>query len=336
MSSRPSLLDMAFGYMPAQIVHTAAELRLADALADGPRTSTDLAAETGAHAPSLYRLLRGLACLGAVEQKERDLFALTDAGHALRSDGPDSVRALVRLFCGPGVWASWGDLTGTLRTGEDAWRRVTGRTSFETFAADPELSATFNEAMARHTRTIAPGVIEAHDFARYRTIADLGGGDGTLLAAILRAVPGPRGVLFDLPPALPGAPDVLGDTAGRCDIVPGDFFASVPPGADAYLLKSVLHDWDDERAAAILRNCRAAMGPDARVLVVEQLMPEVVTERNRGTVMNDLNMLVSVGGRERTEDEFRELLRSAGLSVASVSGPLPPSDYRVIEARPAG
>ncbi|RSN66841.1 MULTISPECIES: methyltransferase [Actinomadura] len=335
MSARPALLDMAFGYMPAQIIHTAAELRLADALADGPRTSTDLAARTGAHAPSLYRLLRGLACLGAVEQKERDLFALTDAGRALRADGPGSVRALVRLFCGPDVWASWGDMTGTLRTGEDAWRRVTGRTSFESFAADPELSATFNAAMAEHTRTIAPAIIGAHDFARYRTIADLGGGDGTLLAAILRAVPGPRGVLFDLPPALAAAPEVLGDVAGRCEIVPGDFFASVPPGADAYLLKSVLHDWDDERAAAILRTCRAALRPDARVLILEQAMPEVVTPDDRGTVMNDLNMLVSVGGRERTEDEFRELARAAGLSVASIGGPLPPSGYRVIEARPA-
>ncbi|TDC56288.1 methyltransferase [Actinomadura sp. KC345] len=333
--SRSPLLDLAFGYMPAQMLHVAAEIGLADALADGPRPSAELARETGTHAPSLYRLLRGLTGLGVVEQKERDLFALTAEGQRLRTDAPDSIRALVRLFCGPDVWRTWGDMTETLRTGEYAWKRVTGTTSFEYFESNEELSATFNEAMAEHTRAVAPGIIEAHDFGRYGTVADLGGGDGTLLAAILRANPGLRGMLFDLPAGLAAASGPLEDVADRAETVPGDFFEAVPEGADAYVLKSVIHDWHDEKATAILRNVRAAMRPDARVLVLEQVMPEIVTPETRGVVHNDLNMLVSTGGRERTEAEFRELLEGAGLTAVSLTGPLPPSAYHVIEARPA-
>ncbi|WP_147339733.1 methyltransferase [Actinomadura spongiicola] len=332
--SRSPLLDLAFGYMPAQVLHAAAEIGLADALADGPRTSAELAERTGTHQPSLLRLLRSLSVFGAVEQKD-DLFALTAEGRRLRSDEPDSIRALIRLFCGPDMWQAWGDLTETVRTGEYAWGRVTGMTPFEFFESRPELSATFNAAMSQHTRFIAPGIVEAHDFGRYGTIADIGGGDGTLIAAILRAVPGPRGLLFDQPGGLAAAPDTLADVADRVKIVAGDFFASVPPDADAYVIKSVIHDWADEKATAILRNCRAAMRPDARLLLLEQVMPEIVTPEARGIVNNDLNMLVATGGRERTETEFRDLLERAGFTDISLTGPLPPAEYHIIEARPA-
>ncbi|MGH3243288.1 MAG: methyltransferase [Spirillospora sp.] len=335
--ARPLLLDLAFGFIPAQLIHAAAETGLADALASGPKTSAELAAETGTHAPSVHRLLRGLTGLGVVEQKERDLFALTAEGRRLRADVPDSVRSLIRLFCGPDVWRSWGDLAETLRTGEYAWERVTGMTPFEFFdsQANTELSATFNAAMSEHTRTVAPGIIEAHDFGRYTTIADLGGGDGTLIAAIVRANPGLRGLLFDQPAGLTDAPGTLGDVAGRVDIVPGDFFEEVPVDADAYILKSVIHDWDDAKATAILRTCRAAMRPDARVLLLEQIMPEIVTPEAQGVVNNDLNMLVCTGGRERTEAEFRDLLEGAGFTAVTLTGPIEPSAYYVIEAAPA-
>ncbi|WP_171064457.1 methyltransferase [Actinomadura soli] len=334
--TRSPLLDLAFGYMPAQMLHAAAELGLADALAGGPRTSAELAGETGAHAPSLHRLLRGLTGLGVVEQKERDLFALTAEGQRLRADAPDSIRSLIRLFCGPDVWRSWGGLTETLRTGEYAWERATGMTPFEFFESpsNAELSATFNAAMSEHTRAVAPGVIEAHDFGRHGTVADLGGGDGTLLAAILRAHPGLRGLLFDLPAGLTGASGALADVADRVEIVEGDFFTEVPGGADAHVLKSVIHDWDDAKAAAILRNCRAAMRPDARILLLEQVMPEIATPETQGVVRNDLNMLVCTGGRERTEAEFRELLEAAGFAGVSLTGPIPPFGYHVIEAGP--
>ncbi|MFC4050152.1 methyltransferase [Actinomadura syzygii] len=334
--SRSPLLDLAFGYMPAQLIHAAAEIGVADALSAGPRSSAELAADTGTHAPSLYRLLRGLAGFGVVEQKERDLFALTEEGRRLRADDPDSVRSLIRLFCGPEVWRAWGGMTETLRTGEYAWKRATGTTPFEFFQRNSELSETFNAAMAEHTRAVAPDIVAAHDFARYRTVADLGGGDGTLIAEILRANPGLRGVLFDLPPGLAGAVGNLGDAADRTEIVAGDFFESVPEGADAYVMKSVLHDWDDQKAAAILRTCRVAMRPDARLLILEQVMPEFVTAETQGVVRNDLNMLISTGGRERTEAEFRALLDGAGFADVALTGPLPPAGYHVIEARPAG
>ncbi|WP_338742888.1 methyltransferase [Actinomadura luteofluorescens] len=331
---RSPLMDLAFGFMPAQMIHVATEIGVADAFTDDrPRSSTELAEATGTHAPSLHRLLRGLTGLGVVEQKEPDLFALTEEGRRLRADAPDSIRSLIRLFCGPQVWRTWGDMAETVRTGEYAWERVTGSTPFEYFASDAELSVTFNRAMAEHTRDVAPAVIEAHDFGRYGTVADLGGGDGTLLAAILLAVPGLRGVLFDLPSGLADSSGTLADVAERAEIVPGDFFEAVPERADAYVLKSVIHDWDDEKAAAILRNCRAAMGPGDRVLLLEQVMPEMVTPGSGGIVNNDLNMLVATGGRERTEAEFRELLNSAGLTAVSLTGPLRESAYHVIEAK---
>ncbi|GLZ14553.1 methyltransferase [Actinomadura sp. NBRC 104425] len=335
--TRSPLLDTAFGFMPAQIVYTAVELGLADALADGPRTAGELAERTGTHAPSLLRLLRALTVLGAVRQQEPDLFALTDEGRRLRRDVPDSIRGMVGLFCAPEVWRCWGQLPEAVRTGEYVWEQVTGETTFEYFARNPELSATFNAAMAEATRNVAPALVKAHDFGRYRTIADLGGGNGTLLAAILSAVPGPKGVLFDLPAALEHAGRTLEEAgvADRCEVVAGDFFQAVPEGADAYVIKSVIHDWDDEKAAALLRTCRAAMTPAARVLIVEPVLPPLVTPELHAALMSDVNMLLTTGGRERTEAEFRDLLASAGLATVSVSGPLGHAGYRIIEAAPA-
>ncbi|WP_433328397.1 methyltransferase [Spirillospora sp. CA-294931] len=335
-SVRSTFLDMVFGYMPAQIIQVAAKLRIADLLAGGARTSGELAGEVGAHGPSLYRLLRALAALGAVTEVEHDRFELTADGARLREDAPDSIRGLVMLFCGDEVWASWGDLVHSVRTGEPAWDKVTGMSPFEFLATRPEQSATFNAAMAEHTRDVAPQLVEAYDFARFGTLADLGGGDGTLIASILAAVPAMRGVLFDLPAGAEGADATLkaAGVADRCRVVPGDFFASVPSGQDAYLLKSVIHDWDDERAAAILKRCREAVSRDGTLLVVEPVLPPVAGAESRGTVMSDINMLVATGGRERTEAEFRALLTASGFAVTSIGDPIP-SGYRVIEAAPA-
>ncbi|URN01338.1 acetylserotonin O-methyltransferase [Actinomadura madurae] len=333
---RSPLMDLAFGFMPAQIIYAAAEIGLADAFdGDMPMSSTELAKETGAHAPSLHRLLRALTGLGVVEQRDRDLFSLTAEGRRLRADAPDSIRSLIKLFCGPEVWRTWGDMTETLRTGStpgngspagrrsSSSRRTPNRRRRST-GPWPSTPATSRRASSRPTTSAATG--------RSPISA---GGDGTLLAAILRAHPGLRGVLFDLPAGLAAAPGTLADVAGRAEIVPGDFFASVPGGADAYVLKSVIHDWHDEKAAAILRNCRAAMRPDARVILLEQVMPEIVAPESAGIVRNDLNMLVATGGRERTEAEYRDLLDGAGFTVVALTGPLPPAAYHVIEAVPA-
>jgi O-methyltransferase domain/Dimerisation domain len=335
--ARSPLLDKLFAYMPTQTLYAAAELRVADVLADGPRSYEDVAKATGTHPPAMRRLLRALAALGVVAQLDAGRFELTELGGQLRSDAPDSIQGLVRLFAGPEVWATWGALVQAVRTGEPTWKEVTGQAPFEFFQEHADQNEIFNRAMSEHTRTIAPGLIEAYDFAQFGTIADLGGGDGTLLAAILAAVQGPRGLLFDLPPALKAADAVL-DAAGvadRCEVIAGDFFEKVPPGADAYLLKSVIHDWDDERAGAILRNVRAVAGDRTRLLLVEAVMPEIVTPDEPGVAGGDLNMLVNTGGQERTEHEFRDLLAAAGFAIRSLTGPLPPSGYQVIEAAPA-
>ncbi|HKN56360.1 MAG TPA: methyltransferase [Amycolatopsis sp.] len=330
----PGVLDLVFGYTAAQMINVAARLELADHLARGPLTTDELAGLTGAHGPSLYRLLRGLACFGIVGQTGTGSFELGPAGRSLRSDAPDSVRAMVMLLCAGETWRSWGELEHSVRTGEPAWPRVTGVDHFEFMAKHPEKAAVFNSAMAEYTRAAAPGIIARGDFARFGTVVDVGGGDGTLLAEILKAVPNARGVLFDLPAGLDAAARTMA-TAGvadRCDVLGGDFFTMVPEGADAYLLKSVLHDWDDSRAEEILGRCRKAMAPGGAILVAEPVLPSTVdSPAVTGVVMSDLNMLVNTGGRERTATEFRGLFESAGLELAAITGE--DADFCVLEGR---
>jgi hypothetical protein len=335
--ARPPVLDMVFGFRNAQIIYVAARLGLADLLAGGPRTSADLAKETDTHQPSLHRLLRALAVLGIVRQTDVETFELAAAGDPLRADAPASVRELILLFCGDEVWRVWGELLYSVRTGDYAWERVTGQPPFEYMADHPELSATFNAAMSAATRVAVPDIIAGCDFSRFRTVTDVGGGDGTLMAAILAAVPSLTGVLFDLPGGLERAGGTLeaAGVADRCQVVAGDFFESVPAGGDAYLLKSVIHDWDDERAIAILRRCREAMPPGGTLLLVEPILPPVTDSLEAaGTVMSDINMLIATGGRERTEEEFRALLTASGFSPTTVTGPLSRARYRLIEAAP--
>ena len=331
---RAALLQMVFGYMASQVIHVAARLGVADHLQDGAKTSEELATATGTHAPSLRRLLRALTCVGVLVEADPGLFALTPLGASLRSEAPDSARSLAMLFCDDSVWRSWGDLYHSVKTGETAFERIVGMGSFEYFARNPELSATFNEAMAEDTRNVAPGVVAGYDFSLFGTLVDVGGGSGTLIAAILKATPGLRGILFDTPAGIRAAPRNLNDSeiAYRCRVVAGDFFESVPGGGDAYILKSVIHDWNDERAADILRNCRGAMPRHGRLLLVEPVLPaRVESAEITGVVMSDLNMLVCAGGRERTETEFRELFAATGFEVTGITPTLGTTNYRVIE-----
>jgi hypothetical protein len=332
----PPIIDLAFGAIAAQVVYVTAELAIADRLADGPRTSAELAEAVGAHDPSLRRVLLAAAGVGIVAQVDRDRFALTDAGGALRADAPGSLRSLVRMLCGPEVWTSWSELAGAVRTGRKAWDRAHDLPVFDYYEQHPEAGAIFNAAMAEHTRDVAPAIVTAGDFGRFGTVLDVGGGDGTLLAEILRAHPAAQGVLFDAPAAVAQAGDILGaaGVADRCRIVTGDFFDTVPAGADAYVLKQILHDWDDEAAGAILRRCREAMPPEARILILERLLAEQVTPADRDTLFVDMLMLVITGGRERTRREFDTLLTAAGLTLRTVSEPLP-LGYRLIDATAA-
>jgi O-methyltransferase domain/Dimerisation domain len=333
---RPLLQQLIFGFFPSAVLSVAARLRIPDLVAAGPKSSDELADATNTHPPSLYRLLRALAYLGMLEESEPRRFGLTDMGELLRSDVPDSMWATTQLFCGEHVWRSWGDLMAGVQTGKPSHERGIGSEPFTDFAENPEAARNFNQAMSEGTLREAPGVLASYDFAQFSTLVDVGGGDGTLLAGILAATPGLQGILFDTGPGSTEAPRRLGDAGvdDRCQVVQGDFFDAVPEGADAYIMKSVIHDWDDDRCVTILSNCRRAMKVDGKVLIVEPVVPERVKPSFAllGVVMSDLNMLMNTGGKERTEDEFASILSSAGFHLTGVSRVPKPSTLSVIES----
>lgn len=315
----------------AQIACASAELGIADLLASGPKDVAELAQATQTHAPSLRRLLRTLVTLGLCAECEDGSFLLLPAGEALRSDAANSVRSWM-LWFGKHQWPVWGRLLHSVKTGERA--RSSG--TFEYLECDPEAASCFNGAMIELTRIVANDVVHAYDFTGLERVLDVGGGRGTLLAAILDAYADLRGVLLELPHGIEGARSHLTDcgVSDRCDLVTGNFFEAIPSGADAYILKNVIHDWDDERAALILRNCRRATEPDAKLLLIERIMPLRLepSPAHRAIAYADMAMLVGLGGRERTEEEFRLLLEAAGFGLCRVIAIA--QEYRILEAAP--
>jgi hypothetical protein len=315
------LYQLATAHYLSQAVYVAAKLGIADHLADGPQTHEALAKATATHAASLRRVLRLLAAAGVLAEREDGRFELTTVGSFLKS-GPGSFRAAAQLFGGPMVWQSWGDLLTTVRTGETALHRVFKTDSFEYFEHHPDEAAVFDEAMGSFTAMTAIAVAAAYDFSSMRKLVDVGGGQGALLAGILRANPRLHGVVFDLPRLAEGARREIAaaQLADRCEFVGGDFFETVPAGADAYMLKHVIHDWDDAKATRILRTCRAAMGPDTKLLIVESVYPPRIdgSPESQGAARNDVNMMVCTGGRQRSEAEFRQLYEAAGLRLTRI------------------
>ncbi|MGH3565700.1 MAG: methyltransferase [Pseudonocardia sp.] len=335
---RARLVELLFGFFPAQLIQTMAQLRVPDELADGPLPVEALAQRTGTHPPSLERLLRAGTGLGLVTLEVDGTYALAAAGKLLCSGAPGSISNLARIFCGDVVWRAWGELEYSVRTGEPSFEKVTGSSVFAHLAEDPEMLAVFTEAMAEGSRIAAPGVVASCDLDGRSALVDVGGGNGTLLAAFLAAHPRLRGVLFDTADGLGDAAQVLAASgvADRCEAVVGDFF-EVVPAADAYVLKSVIHDWDDERSVEILTRVRQAMPPHAVVFVVEPVLPEDADGLGRepAMLMSDLNMLVCTGGRERTGPEFDALLAAAGLRLVSSIRVPPPTGFSVLRAVPA-
>jgi hypothetical protein len=319
-------MQLVGGSLVAQTVAVAAELRLADYLAHGPKTAAEVADAVSAHAPSLYRLMRALAMVGVLVEHEGERFTLTPVGECLRSNVPGSQRAMAMMLGRPWRLAALGELTHSVRTGESSFEKVFGASIFEWFARHPEEAAIFNDAMTSGSAPTSEGVAKSYDFSPFQRVADLGGGHGFLLSAILQAHPATRGVLFDLPHVAKGAKDLL-DRAGvadRCEVVTGSFFEAVPAGCDAYVMKHILHDWDDASCAKILRLCREAMGDAGKVLVVESVVtPPGVPSFAK---LLDLQMLSTThGGKERTEREFAELFATAGLRLTRVV----PTPFRV-------
>ncbi len=313
---RTPLLTLINASWTTQAIAAAVQLSLPESLRDGPQSLSALAQRTSCHAPSLLRLLRALASVGVVVPAEDGRFALTEMGRLLCVDARGSLAAWAE-FCGTYAWTAWGQLAECVRSGQSVRRRAGHADGFQHLENDHETAALFNRAMVSLTRSVAATVVDAVDFSGIGRIADVGGGFGELLAAVLRAHPSMRGVLFDLAHATQAASAGLRDAgvADRCEVVTGSFFDAVPAGADAYLLKSILHDWDDEHCSLILAQCARAMRPHARLLIVERMMPEhfSVSARDQAIARSDLNMLIGPGGCERTLVQYRSLLKAAGL-----------------------
>jgi hypothetical protein len=316
------MLQLIAGFRISRILYVAARLGLADLLRETPADSAALASVTGTHAPSLYRLMRALASIGVLAEDEQHRFSLTALGNSLRSDVPDSLREWAIFALGDESFRAWGELMHCVRTGDIAFDHVFGTDVWTYRAAHAEHAAIFDQAMAQLVKSYDASLVTSYPFVTIAKLVDVGGGDATLLIAILQANPATHGVLFDLPHVAERARDRIARAglSDRCEVVGGDAFAAVPTGGDAYLLSRVIHDWDDGRAIAILDACRRAIGNDGRVLLVERLMPEpvVVSHAAQSSSLSDLNMMVMNGGRERTEAEYRELLDRAGLALARI------------------
>lgn len=326
------LIQMGVAIWGARAVYAAAELGLADHLANGARSAEDLARATGTHAPSLFRLLRALASCGVVTETASGRFTTTPLGEALRDGAPGAARATILTIAGSWQWKAWDNFMHALQTGESGVKAAFGKDLFDFLGGEPTHSARFNEAMVGMHGAVAPAVIAAYDFSRFASIVDVGGGKGALLAAILKAHRTLRGVLFDLPETGNDARGHLAaaGVSARCAFEAGDFFQAVPADHDAYVLAHVLHDWNDEQSIAILRRCRAAIPAHGRLLIVEAVLPEGDTPHH-GKLM-DLLMLTVTGGVERSADQFAGLLRQSGFRVVRVH---PTATHQsIVEAAP--
>ena len=321
---------MGTAYWVSQFVCTAANMRLADHLADGPQSASELSAVTGANPRALHRFMRTLASLGILTQDTGDRFALTPLGAALKSDAPGAARATVLAMGGPTLRSAFAEFQYSLETGKTAMEKVWGMPLFDYLAQHPQEAAQFSEAMVGIHGAEPPAVAAAYDFSRLGTIVDVGGATGNMLGHILKRHSQPRGILFDRPHVVTDAPALLRahGVEGRVSIEHGSFFDSVPAGGDAYILSHIIHDWNEDQCLTILGHCRKAMKRGAKLLIVEFVLPEGDTP-HFGKIV-DMVMLTIPGGEERTAAEYRTLLAAAGLKMTRVVPTA--SDVSIVEA----
>ena len=312
------LIQMGTGGAVANVVHIAAKIGLADQLADGPKSAADLAGPLALHAPSLHRLMRTLAGLGLLTESEAQRFSLTKLGAALKSNAPGSARSTLLMTGSGWVGSGFANLLHSLQTGRTGFEKAHGMPFFDYLARHPEDASVFSGAMVGLHGAEPPAVAAAYEFSMFETVVDVGGASGNMLAAILARHPEPRGVLFDQPHVVVDADKLLNDNgvSDRVTVEAGDFFQSVPSGGDAYVLSHILHDWDDDQCITILGHCRKAMKPDGRLLIVEMVLPPGDAP-HPGKVL-DMVMLVLIGGQERTEAEYADLLHRAGFRLSRV------------------
>ena len=327
--SPPVLFQIATGYWVSQAIYVAAKLGIADLLKDGPQSCVALATATGADAASLFRLMRALASVGVFLQVEGDCFALSPLAESLLTDAPGSLKAM--LLTGE-IHYQGGSLLHSVQNGSPAFDLVFGRSLFDYLRQNADAADAFNKGMSNLSSMLAYAVLMAYDFRGVSSIVDVGGGQGQLLRKILQFNPEMRGIVLDTPATLETANQEASHDrcGGRCSYIAGNFFESIPRGADAYLLCGVVHDWDDNRAITILRNCRTAMKKSGRLLLVDTVVPD--TDSRSFSKLLDLNMLVMTEVRERTQAEFCGLLEASGYRLTRIVPTIAPQS--VIEALP--
>lgn len=312
------MFQMIAGFWLSCAIYVAAKLSIPDLLAKNPKTATQLAAETNTHAPSLYRLLRTLASVDIFSENDQGEFELTPFGSLLRDDMPGSLRP-VAIMNLEHHYSAWGNLLQAVKTGEPAFDNLHRMSIWEYYEAHPEGGANFNRSMAGITQGILRSVLPAYDFTQFPLIVDVGGGNGALLCAILKTAVNSKGIVYDFEGYTKDQASKLikeNNLTERCSFEPGDFFKSVPAGASAYLMKSVLHDWDDEHSRRILDNLQKAMPAGSKLLIIDRVIPEDNLP-HPGKFM-DLNMLVMTGGRERTATEWKKLVEQSGLKLSRI------------------
>jgi len=313
-----AVLHLIMGFRTTQLIYAAAKLGIADLLKDGPQDASAIASAVGAHPRALYRLLRALASLGIFAETTDGRFQLTAFAQTLRSDVPGSLRGLALLFGDEWLWQAYGRTLHSVTTGLPAFDLVHGQALFEYLHRRPEAASIFDQAMTANSEQESTAVLAAYDFSDAVNLVDVGGGQGALLAAILKAYPQAYGVLLDQGSVIDRARSVI-DYAGvadRCAMMPGNFFEAVPDGGDLYVLKSILHDWDDRQSMTILKNCREVMRRGSRLLVIERVVPEG-NEPSEAKLF-DINMLVVTGGLERTEREYQKIFEAAGFELTRI------------------
>ncbi|WP_241266428.1 methyltransferase [Streptomyces scabichelini] len=337
---RAATASLVFGFALSQVSGTVARLGVLDAFDGTVKSAEDLARSTGTDARALRRLLRAAASLGLFAVRDDGRFELAPLGRAL-GDG-EAVRRLTALYGAPSVWRAYGALEDAVRTGKPAFECANGVGLFDALEYDGGLADIMHGAMAPVTAAQVPAIVAAYDFGGLRQLVDVGGGDGALLAAVLAAHPGVRGTLVERSAALRAAPAVLREAGveDRCTLVEGDFFVSVPPGGDAYLLKNILHNWDDAACVRLLRRCRDAAEPPGRVLVPTLVLPEEKDfsglPEAQVMALSDIEMMVLTDGRERTLAEYGRLFADAGLELGRAV-PLPGLPHHfMLEAHPSG
>jgi O-methyltransferase domain/Dimerisation domain len=336
-SPSAAMLQIMTGFRVSRATYVAAKLGIADLLKDGAKSAEELAQLTDTHAPSLYRVMRGLVSAGIFDQDEQGRFTLTPIGATLRSDVPNSLRALAIINLGEERYHAWGDLMLSVRTGEIAFNKVFGMGLWEYYQEHPDQAKIFDDSMANLIAAHNAAVLASYPFSAIDTLVDVGGGNGSFIVSALKANPLMKGLLFDLPHVAEQAQKRIADAglSERCAVIGGDIISAVPEGGTLYLLSKIIHDWDDDRAIAILKSCQRAMRDKAKLLLVEIILPARVEQSSalQRAFMLDVHMMATTGGRERTEAEYRRLLKAAGFEVIRI---IPTrSELAVIECAPA-